>query len=103
MAIHWYRHHARNHPFALFGLPFLLSVVAASFFLTPIVDAKYERNDKRTQSLESESELQRSKHRRRVNVNDEYYRMMNMGQEDYDIVRVERLPGEPVWDKDEQQ
>jgi cytochrome c oxidase assembly protein subunit 16 len=42
-----YRRHLANHPFLLFGLPFISVIVAASFLLTPATALRYERHDRK--------------------------------------------------------
>src|SRR5437763_13818749 len=42
-----YRRHLANHPFLLFGLPFISVIVPASFLLTPATALRYERHDRK--------------------------------------------------------
>ena len=42
-----YRAALARHPFALFGLPFIATMVLGSFFLTPATALRYERHDKK--------------------------------------------------------
>lgn len=46
-----YRRHLLNHPFLLFGLPFISLMVAASFLLTPATALRYERHDRKNRTL----------------------------------------------------
>jgi len=71
----WYRRNLNHHPFALFGLPFILTIVAGSFFLTPATAIRYERHDRKVKQLTREEELGIGKGRRRVDINEEYYRL----------------------------
>ena len=71
----WYRRYLARHPFALFGLPFIFTMVAGSFFLTPATAIRYERHDRRVQQLTKEEALGIGKDRRRVDINEEYYRL----------------------------
>lgn len=71
----WYRRNLVRHPFALFGLPFILTMVAGSFFLTPAAAIRYERHDRKVQQLSQEEALGIGKNRRKVNVSEEYYRL----------------------------
>lgn len=70
-----YRSALSRHPFALFGLPFLVTMLAGSFFLTPATALRYERHDRRVSQLSKEDELGLGKDRRRVDINEEYYRL----------------------------
>jgi cytochrome c oxidase assembly protein subunit 16 len=68
-----YRAALGRHPFALFGLPFIATMVAGSFFLTPATAVRYEKHDRRVQRLSKEDELGIGKAGRRVNMKEEYY------------------------------
>ena len=46
-----------------------------SFFLTPATALRYERHDRKVQQMTKEAELGIGKDRRRVNINEEYYRL----------------------------
>jgi len=63
----------KHHPFAMFGLPFILTIVAGSFFLTPAQALRYETYDKKVQKVSKEEQLGIKKGRRRVDMNEEYY------------------------------
>jgi len=68
-----YRVALKSHPFALFGLPFIATMVAGSFFLTPATAIRYEKHDRRVQRLSKEEELGIGKSGRRVDMKEEYY------------------------------
>jgi len=53
-----YRKHLGNHPFLLFGLPFIGIIVASSFLLTPATALRYERHDRKNQSLSYDEAVQ---------------------------------------------
>ncbi|KAL8720166.1 MAG: hypothetical protein Q9225_002932 [Loekoesia sp. 1 TL-2023] len=93
-----YRSHMARHPFLLFGLPFILTMVAGSFFLTPATALRYERHDKKVKSLSREEELglnENKKGARRVwDINEEYYRLAAKDLDDWENKRVKRLKGE---------
>ena len=46
-----------------------------SFILTPATALRYERHDRKVQQMTKEAELGISKNRRRVDINEEYYRL----------------------------
>lgn len=50
-------------------------MLAGSFFLTPATALRYERHDRRVSQLSKEDELGLGKDRRRVDTNEEYYRL----------------------------
>ena len=68
-----YRAALARHPFALFGLPFIATMVLGSFFLTPATALRYERFDKKVKQLSKEEELGIGKNKRKVDLKEEYY------------------------------
>lgn len=68
-----YRKALQKHPFALFGLPFLTTIVAGSFMLTPATALRYERYDRKNQQISQEEAMGLGQNRRKVNMRDEYY------------------------------
>jgi cytochrome c oxidase assembly protein subunit 16 len=68
-----YRAALGKHPFALFGLPFIATMVAGSFFLTPATAIRYEKHDRKVQRLSKEEELGIGKAGRKVDMKEEYY------------------------------
>jgi cytochrome c oxidase assembly protein subunit 16 len=68
-----YRSALTRHPFALFGLPFIATMVAGSFFLTPATAIRYEKHDRRVRRVSKEDELGIGKAGRRVDMKEEYY------------------------------
>ncbi|KIN07974.1 hypothetical protein OIDMADRAFT_37291 [Oidiodendron maius Zn] len=90
-----YRAALVKHPFALFGLPFIATMVAGSFFLTPATAVRYEKHDRKVQRLTKEDELGIGKARRKVDMKEEYYRLAAKDLDNWEQKRVKRLPGEP--------
>ncbi|MCJ1289373.1 Cytochrome oxidase assembly [Xylographa carneopallida] len=70
-----YRTSLAKHPFLLFGLPFIATMVAGSFFLTPATAIRYEKHDRKVRQLSKEEELGLKGGGRRVDLNEEYYRL----------------------------
>ena len=64
-----------KYPFLLFGLPFLVTVLAGSFLLTPMTALRYERHDRKVRQLEQDEALGLGKDRRKVDAREEYYRL----------------------------
>lgn len=52
-----YRRYLTKYPFVLFGLPFIATIVAGSFFLTPATAVRYERFDRKTHMLDKDEAL----------------------------------------------
>ncbi|KAJ4304961.1 Cytochrome oxidase assembly [Kalmusia sp. IMI 367209] len=89
-----YRKALTKHPFLLFGLPFLTTIVAGSFLLTPATALRYERYDRKNQQITHEQAMGLGQDRRKVNMKDEYYRLQAKDLENWEQRRVKRLPGE---------
>ncbi|KAH8772936.1 cytochrome c oxidase assembly protein COX16-domain-containing protein [Hyaloscypha finlandica] len=89
-----YRSSLARHPFLLFGLPFIATMVAGSFFLTPATAIRYEKHDRRVRRMSKEEELGIGKAGRRVDMKEEYYRLAAKDLDDWEQKRVKRLPGE---------
>ena len=70
-----YRRALVHHPFLLFGLPFIATMVAGSFFLTPATALRYEKHDRKVRQMTKDEELGIGKDRRKVDMNEEYYRL----------------------------
>jgi cytochrome c oxidase assembly protein subunit 16 len=68
-----YRKQLQKHPFLLFGLPFMATIVAGSFMLTPATALRYERYDRKNQQITQEEAMGLRQERRKVNMRDEYY------------------------------
>lgn len=68
-----YRTALAKHPFALFGLPFIATMLLGSFFLTPATAMRYERFDRKVKQLSKEEELGIGKNKRKIDMRDEYY------------------------------
>ena len=68
-----YRAGLAKHPFLLFGLPFIATMVAGSFFLTPATAIRYEKHDRRVRRLSKDEALGIGKSGRKVDMNEEYY------------------------------
>ena len=71
----WYRRQLIRSPFLSFGLPFIVTMVAGSFVLTPATALRFERHDRKVQQLRKEDELGLGKDRHRVDIQEDYYRL----------------------------
>lgn len=120
-----YRSKLPRHPFLLFGLPFIMVIVAGSFVLTPAAALRYERYDRKVQQLSNEEALNlgikgadgeqgiKRNPRRRIigDEREEYYvsgdillgmttctneqRLMAKDLDNWEQKRVQRFKGEP--------
>ncbi|KAK5108368.1 hypothetical protein LTR62_008398 [Meristemomyces frigidus] len=89
-----YRTALAKHPFALFGLPFIATMLLGSFFLTPATALRYERHDRKVHQLTEEEKLGIGKDRRRIDMKEEYYKLAAKDLDNWEQKRVKRLPGE---------
>ncbi|KAI7458983.1 hypothetical protein KC351_g17864 [Hortaea werneckii] len=89
-----YRAALARHPFALFGLPFIATMVLGSFFLTPATALRYERHDKKIKQLSETEALGIGKDKRKIDLREEYYKLATKDLDNWEQKRVKRLPGE---------
>jgi cytochrome c oxidase assembly protein subunit 16 len=68
-----YRSALARHPFALFGLPFIATMLLGSFFLTPATALRYERHDRKVRQLTEDERLGIGKDKRKIDMKEEYY------------------------------
>ncbi|POS87855.1 cytochrome c oxidase assembly protein cox16 [Erysiphe pulchra] len=90
-----YRRVLAKHPFLLFGLPFITTMVAGSFFLTPATAVRFEKHDRKVRRMTREEALGIGKTGRKVDMKEEYYRLAAKDLDNWEQKRVKRLPGEP--------
>ncbi|OQO01438.1 Cytochrome c oxidase assembly protein COX16, mitochondrial [Cryoendolithus antarcticus] len=89
-----YRSALSKHPFALFGLPFIATMVLGSFFLTPATALRYERHDRKVRQMTEDERLGIGKDKRKVDMKEEYYKLAAKDLDNWEQKRVKRLPGE---------
>ena len=97
----------KEKPLFIFGLPFLVSIVAGSIYLQKFTSVKWEKYDEKYQQLGEEEMLNLIENKRTVDKKNDYYRLQgllndhtNQVADDYEIVRVQRRKeDEPVWDR----
>lgn len=73
-----YRRHLGRHPFLLFGLPFMATIVAGSFFLTPATALRYERQNNKVKTLDNAEEQDlkaqlEAKKNNKFDIREEYF------------------------------
>lgn len=89
-----YRSALARRPFALFGLPFIATMLLGSFFLTPATALRYERHDRKVRQVTKDEELGIGKDRRKIDLAEEYYKLSAKDLDSWEQKRVKRLPGE---------
>ena len=63
----------RRRPLLLFGLPFLATIVGASFGLANLTQTRYDYNATKVQTISKEEELRMKKDRKRIDIREEYF------------------------------
>jgi hypothetical protein len=63
----------RRHPVLLFGVPFVLTIVAGSFGLSYLTQTRYDYNASKVQTISKQDELGMRKDRRKVDIREEYF------------------------------
>ncbi|KAF9197194.1 hypothetical protein BGZ49_002519 [Haplosporangium sp. Z 27] len=86
----------RKRPVLYFGLPFVLTIVVGSFALSELTATKYNVHDNRTKSMSKEEGLKLTKNKRKLDLQEEYWRLQSQDiDDDWEIKRVgnEASPG----------
>ncbi|KAG5518578.1 hypothetical protein PMAC_002974 [Pneumocystis sp. 'macacae'] len=86
----------QKYPF-LFGIPFIMIILSGAYVLSISQQFRYECRDQKIKQILEKDILGIKKNQRKINIKDEYYKLqMNELQFDnWEQVRVKRLPGEP--------
>ncbi|PWZ01705.1 FAD-dependent thiol oxidase [Testicularia cyperi] len=89
----------RRRPVLFFGLPFLVTIVGASFGLSTLTQTRYDYNATKVQSISKQEELRMKKDRKRIDIREEYFRLQSKSDEldDWEPKRIERPDGVPEW------
>lgn len=82
---------------ALFGVPFLLVMVGASFGLQSFTQTRYDLHSQKITQMSREQELGLDKNRKKFDVREAYFKLSASGQEDWEPKRIERPKGLPEW------
>ncbi|CCJ28680.1 unnamed protein product [Pneumocystis jirovecii] len=72
-------------------------ILSGAYVLSISQQFRYECRDQKIKQILEENTLGTKKNRRKINIKDEYYKLqMNELQfDDWEQIRVKRLPGEP--------
>lgn len=63
----------RRHPVMMFGVPFIITIVASSYGLSYMTQTRYDYNSSKVQSVSKEEELGMRKDRRKIDIREEYF------------------------------
>ncbi|TRM61332.1 cytochrome c oxidase assembly protein COX16-domain-containing protein [Schizophyllum amplum] len=81
----------------LFGIPFCLLMVGASYAMVPFTQTRYDLHDKKVQVMTKEQELNLQKNRKKFDIREEYYRLSQEVDDTWEQKRVPRPTGTPEW------
>ncbi|KAL6301642.1 cytochrome c oxidase assembly protein COX16-domain-containing protein [Sparassis latifolia] len=86
----------RRHP-SLFGVPFVLIIVGASFAMQSFTQTRYDLHDQKISQVNKEEELGLAKNRKKFDIREEYYRLNAAQDQEWEPKRIERPKGLPEW------
>lgn len=88
-----------KNPTLLFGVPFVVSIVAGSFLLAQLTQVRYTQHENRVRTLTQEEKLRLEKDRKRLDIREEYFKLESRGEdlENWEPKRVARPAGMPEW------
>lgn len=86
----------KKHP-SVFGVPFILVMVAASFGLSTVTQIRYDLHDQKVKAVTKEQELKLNKNRKKFDIREEYFRLSAAAGEDWEPKRIQRPKGLPEW------
>ncbi|RDB23061.1 Cytochrome c oxidase assembly protein COX16, mitochondrial [Hypsizygus marmoreus] len=82
---------------ALFGVPFVLLIVGASYGLTTFTQTRYDLHDQKVKQVTKEQELNLDRNRKKFDIREEYFRLSAAPNEDWEPKRIARPKGLPEW------
>ncbi|TPX65884.1 lipoyl(octanoyl) transferase [Chytriomyces confervae] len=99
MSQHFRKLSKQQRQFLFFGLPFLTTMVGSTVMLGQLTQTRYDLNDKKVQAVSKEEELKLDSNRKRLNLQEEYFKLAANEGKDWDYVRVPRPAGieEPIF------
>ncbi|WFD38226.1 thiol oxidase [Malassezia japonica] len=89
----------RRNPTLFFGVPFIGSIVFASFALTSLTQIRYIQHEQRHKTLSQEENLKLKSDRKPLDIREEYFKLQakDDGLDDWEPKRVARPAGMPEW------
>lgn len=86
----------RKHP-AVFGVPFLLLIVGASFGLQAFTQTRYDFHAQKVQQVSQQDALGLSKDRKKFDIREAYFRLQASQDDEWEPKRIQRPAGLPDW------
>ncbi|KAF8633462.1 hypothetical protein AX15_001422 [Amanita polypyramis BW_CC] len=87
----------QRHPGLLFGVPFVVLMVAASFGLTAFTQTRYDLHDQKVKQVTKEQELNLKRDRKKFDIREEYFRLNAQADQEWENKRIARPKGLPEW------
>ncbi|SPO37075.1 related to ERV1 - mitochondrial biogenesis and regulation of cell cycle [Pseudozyma flocculosa] len=89
----------RQRPVLFFGLPFIITIVGASFGLSTLTQTRYDYNAQKVQTITKEEELRLKRDRKKVDLREEYFKLQAKSDEldEWEPKRISRPEGTPEW------
>ncbi|ETS60711.1 hypothetical protein PaG_04614 [Moesziomyces aphidis] len=89
----------RRRPLLFFGIPFIATIVGASFGLANLTQTRYDYNATKVQTISKEEELRMKKDRKRIDIREEYFKLQSKQDEldEWEPKRIERPDGVAEW------
>ncbi|KAH7889206.1 cytochrome c oxidase assembly protein COX16-domain-containing protein [Phlebopus sp. FC_14] len=81
----------------LFGVPFVLIIVGASFGLQSFTQTRYDLHDQKVKQVSGEQALGLDRNKRKFDIREEYYKLSAAGEQDWEPKRIARPKGVPEW------
>ncbi|KIK01284.1 hypothetical protein K443DRAFT_678539 [Laccaria amethystina LaAM-08-1] len=86
----------RRNP-ALFGVPFVLLMVVASYGLSTVTQTRYDLHDQKVKHVTKEQELKLDRNRKKFDIREEYFKLSAQAEEEWEPRRIPRPKGVPEW------
>ncbi|KAI0717634.1 cytochrome c oxidase assembly protein COX16-domain-containing protein [Fomitopsis betulina] len=86
----------RKYP-ALFGVPFVIIIVGASYAMQTFTQTRYDLHDKKVTQVNKEQELGLAAGRKKFDIREEYFRLSATADEEWEPKRIARPKGLPEW------
>ncbi|KAL4067993.1 cytochrome c oxidase assembly protein COX16-domain-containing protein [Scleroderma yunnanense] len=81
----------------LFGVPFCLIVVGASFGLQAFTQTRYDLQDHKIKQISNEQALGLDRAKKKIDIREEYFKLSAVSDRDWEPKRIARPKGLPEW------
>lgn len=86
----------KKHPL-LFGVPFCLIIVGASFGLQVFTQTRYDLHDQKIKKVSDEQALGLDRAKKKLDLREEYFKLSATSNKDWEPKRIARPKGLPEW------